>query len=67
MIRLNWVVICVIVVVSTVVLAVSNDAVINKKLMKNFEINWEAMDYDKRVSRYNPKVSSNQQRSRIDL
>ena len=49
-----------------VVSAASSDVVVDKKLMKNFEINWESMDYDKRVSRYNPKDSSNQQRSRAD-
>lgn len=66
MVRLRWKIISVIFIISTVVSGESNETVFDKKLIKNFEINWESMDYDKRVSRYNLNVSSNQQRARAD-
>jgi len=44
----------------------SNDAGIDKKVTKLFEINWESMRYNKSVEQYNPEVTSNQQPSRAD-
>ena len=44
----------------------SADADIDKKVTDLFEINWESMNYDKSVTRYNPKVSSNRQAARAD-
>ena len=61
MIRLRWSFIYVVIIIFTDFSMASTDADIDKKVMDRFELNWESMRYDKSVTRYNPKVSSNQQ------
>ncbi len=66
MIRLRWSFIYVVIIIFTEFSMASSDADIDKKVTDLFEINWESMNYDKSVTRYNPKVSSNRQASRAD-
>jgi len=66
MIRLRWSFIYVVIIIFTDLSMASTDANIDKKVTDLFEINWESMRYDKSVSLYNPKLSSNQQASRAD-
>ena len=66
MIRLRWSFIYLVIIISTNFSMASTDANVDKKVTDLFEINWESMKYDRSVSQYNPKVSSNQQASRAD-
>jgi len=66
MIRLRWSFICVVIIIFTDFSMASSDADIDKKVTDLFEINWESMNYDKSVTRYNPKVSSNRQAAKAD-
>jgi hypothetical protein len=63
MIRLRWSFIYLIIIISTDFSMASTDANVDKKVMDRFEFNWESMRYDKSVTQYNPKVSSNEQAS----
>jgi len=66
MIRLRWSYIYVVIIIFTDLSMASTDGSIDKKVTDLFEINWESMNYDKSVTRYNPKVSSNRQAARAD-
>jgi len=66
MISLRWSFIYVIIIIFTDFSMASADADIDKKVTDLFEINWESMNYDRSVTLYNPKVSSNRQAARAD-
>ncbi len=66
MIGSKWSYIYVIIIIFTGLSIASTNTDIDKELMGRFEINWGSMQYHKSVSRYNPKVSSNQQPSRTN-
>jgi hypothetical protein len=63
MIRLRWSFIYFVVIIFTNFSIASSDVDVDKKVTSLFKINWESMRYNKTVTQYKPKVSSNKQTS----
>jgi hypothetical protein len=66
MIHLRWSCIYVVIILFADFSMASTEANVDKKVMKRFEVNWESLRYNKSVTQYNPKVSSNRQAPRAD-